>query len=127
VPSSLRTGLVVVLVALPAGASHAASKPQHPMIKVIEATYGGNCQAAKGNVTRFVASECNDKDMCNYRVYYKNMEEATPSGCERNFSVRYTCGKNSRRYVCSVEAESGWGGEDGHANKFCILYCRYDR
>lgn len=112
------------LVAMSTEVAVSAGKPARPVIKVVEATYGGNCQAPKGNVTRFVATECDDKDMCNYRVYYKNLGEAPPADCERNFSVRYTCGNISRRLVCSVEPESGWGGENGRSNRFCMLYCR---
>ncbi len=126
--SLLRVALVVVLVAVSAGIACAAGKKQLPMIKILEATYGGNCRSVpKGNVTHFVASECNDKSMCNYRVYYKHMEEDPPSGCERNFSVSYTCGKNFKRQRCTVDAEAGWGGEDGRSNKFCMLYCQSDR
>jgi hypothetical protein len=39
-------------------------------IRVLEATYGGNCTGvAKGNVTKFIASACDGTDLCNYRVY----------------------------------------------------------
>jgi hypothetical protein len=114
--------LIVALLALSSGAACAAGKKQLPTIKILQATYGGNCKGIpKGNVTHFVASECNDKSMCNYRVYYKHMGEDPPAGCERNFSVSYACGRYSKR--CTVEAEAGWGGDDGHPNKFCMMYC----
>ena len=42
--------------------------------RFLEATYGGNCKGVtKGNVTWFVASECDNQDLCNYRVYYKQL------------------------------------------------------
>jgi hypothetical protein len=115
--------LAAVLVLCAADVSFAAGKKQLPTIRIIEATYGANCQnVSKGNVTRFVASQCNDKTMCNYRVYYKHLEEEPPSGCERNFSVRYACGRSFKS--CTVDAEAAWGGDDGHPNKFCMMYCQ---
>ncbi len=115
--------LIAALLAFCTNAAGAAGKRQLPTIKILEATYGGNCKnVPKGNVTRFVASECNDKSMCNYRVYYKQMEESPPAGCERNFSARYACGRSFKH--CTVEAEAGWGGDEGHPNKFCMMYCQ---
>src|SRR5947208_16601823 len=82
-PLLLLTAAFLAGVAWPA---YAAGKRQLPTIKILEATYGGNCQnVPKGNVTRFVASECNDKSMCNYRIYYKNMDGDRPASCERIF------------------------------------------
>ncbi|TMJ26025.1 MAG: hypothetical protein E6G96_14860 [Alphaproteobacteria bacterium] len=119
-PLLLLTAAFLAGVAWPA---YAAGKRQLPTIKILEATYGGNCQnVPKGNVTRFVASECNDKSMCNYRIYYKSMGEDPPASCERNFSVRYACGRFLKR--CTVEAEAGWGCDEGHPNRFCMMYCQ---
>jgi hypothetical protein len=114
-------GIIAALIVFGVDAAFAAGKKQLPTIKILEATYGGNCKVPKGNVTRFVASQCNDKTMCNYRVYYKHLDEQPPSGCEKNFSVRYACGRYFKN--CTVEAEAGWGGDEGHPNKFCMMYC----
>ena len=117
-----RLALAAALLVLSTDAGYGAGKRQFPTIKILEATYGGNCKnVSKGNVTRFVAAECNDKSMCNYRVYYKSLEEQAPLGCKRNFSVRYACGRYFKN--CTVEAEAGWGGDEGHPNKFCMIYC----
>jgi hypothetical protein len=60
--------LIVALLAFSTGAACAAGKKQLPTIKILQTTYGGNCKGIpKGNVTHFVASECNDKSMCNYQ------------------------------------------------------------
>jgi hypothetical protein len=102
----------------------AAENKRSNAIKVLEATYGGNCQGVtKGNVTRFVASACDSKDLCNYRVYHKNLGGDPAEGCEKNFAVSYTCGKNTKPDACTLPAEAGKGGEDGHANNFCLLHC----
>src|SRR5262245_8978533 len=102
----------------------AADKKPAKAIKVLEATYGGNCAGiAKGNVTEFVGSKCNDTNLCNYRVYYKSMGGDPATGCKKDFSVTYSCGRKSKRETCTVAAEAGMGGEEGHPNQFCLLHC----
>ncbi len=102
----------------------AAENKRSNAIEVLEATYGGNCQGVtKGNVTQFVASACDSKDLCNYRVYYKNLGGDPAEGCEKNFAVSYRCGKNTKPDACTLPAEAGKGGEEGHANHFCLLHC----
>src|SRR5262245_21423229 len=98
----------------------AAEKKQSNVIKILEATYGGNCAGvAKGNVTRFVASACDGTNLCNYRVYYKNMAGDPAADCEKAFRVTYSCGRNSKPETCALEAEAGMGGENGQSNQFC--------
>src|SRR5262245_36658026 len=93
-------------------------------IKVLEATYGGNCTGiTKGNVTKFIASACDCTDLCNYRVYYKNMGGDPAAGCKKAFRVTYVWGKSSKPETCALEAEAGKGGDDGEANNFCLLHC----
>jgi len=106
-------------------ANVAAAEKKHPnSIRVLEATYGGNCEGvAKGNVTKFVASACDGTDLCNYRVYYKNMGGDPAAGCKKAFRVTYVCGKNTKNSTCALEAEAGKGGEDGQSNQFCLLHC----
>src|SRR5262245_46749296 len=66
--------------------------------RVQEATYCGNCTGvAKGNVTKFIASACDGTDLCNYRVYYKNMGGDPAVECKKAFRVGYCkrhCGRN---------------------------------
>jgi hypothetical protein len=73
----------------------AVAEKKHPnAIRVLEATYGGNCEGiAKGNVTRFVASTCDGTDLCNYRVYYKNMGGDPAPECEKAFASPIPAGK----------------------------------
>jgi len=114
----------IVYVSAAAGNVTAAEKKQSNVIRILEATYGGNCAGvAKGNVTRFVASACDGTDLCNYRVYFKNMGGDPATDCEKTFRVAYSCGKNSKPDTCALEAEAGMGGENGRSNQFCLLHC----
>ena len=102
----------------------AAENKRSNVIKILEATYGGNCEGVtKGNVTQFVASACDSKDLCNYRVYYKQLGGDPAEGCEKSFAVSYTCGRNAKRNACTLPPEAGKGGEEGQANHFCLLHC----
>jgi hypothetical protein len=70
----------------------------------LEATYGGNCAGvAKGNVTKYIASACDGTDLCNYRVYYKNMSGDPAADCRKAFRVTYVCGKNKKPETCALE------------------------
>jgi hypothetical protein len=118
-----RIALSVLCVGCPTDLA-AAEKKRTDGIRILEATYGGNCDGvAKGNVTRFVAATCEKTKLCNYRVYYKNMGGDPMPSCEKDFKVTYTCGRNSKRETCALAAEAGMGGEKGHPNHFCLLHC----
>ena len=106
------------------GSVTAEEKKPANAIRVLEATYGGNCTGvAKGNVTKFIAAACDGADLCNYRVYYKDMGGDPAAECKKTFRVTYVCGKSSKRETCALEAEAGKGGDDGEANNFCLLHC----
>ena len=108
----------------PMGNVTAAEKKHPNAIRVLEATYGGNCTGViKGNVTKFIASACDGTDLCNYRVYYKDMGGDPAAECKKAFRVTYVCGKSSKRETCALEAEAGKGGEEGQPNNFCLLHC----
>jgi hypothetical protein len=112
----------VVLTGAAAGAG--AAEQKRSGIRIIEATYGGNCAGVKkGNVTTIVAAACNDKTLCNYRIYYKDLGGDPAGGCAKAFSLSYACAKTGKRARCNVAAEAGWGGEDGKSNEFCMLTC----
>ena len=118
-------GSVAFMILFSAGGSVTAEekKPTNA-IRVLEATYGGNCTGVtKGNVTKFIASACDGTDLCNYRVYYRNMGGDPAAECKKAFRVTYVCGKNTKPQTCALEAEAGKGGDDGEANNFCLLHC----
>ena len=60
-------------------------------------------------VTKFVASTCDGTDLCNYRVYYKNMGGDPSPGCKKAFRANYVCGKNRKPETCDLQAEAGMG------------------
>jgi len=120
-------GIIVLAascIGVVSGGALAADKKPGKGIRILEATYGGNCAGvARGNVTEFVGSKCNDTNLCNYRVYYQSMGGDPASGCDKDFSVTYRCGRRSKPETCKLAAEAGMGGEDGHPNQFCLLHC----
>jgi hypothetical protein len=119
-------GLVALMILCsPVGSVTAGEKKPANAIRVLEATYGGNCEGvAKGNVTKFIASTCDGTDLCNYHVYYKKMGGDPAMECKKTFRVTFICGKNTKNpETCALEAEAGKAGEDGEANNFCLLHC----
>jgi hypothetical protein len=116
--------MTILLACAATADAGAAENKRSNIIKILEATYGGNCEGVtKGNVTPFVASACDSKDLCNYRVYYKQLGGDPAEGCEKSFDVSYTCGRNTKRNACTLPPEAGKGGEEGQANHFCLLHC----
>jgi len=117
--------IAFLILCSPVASVPAEEKKPANAIRVLEATYGGNCAGvAKGNVTKFIASACDGTDLCNYRVYYKNMGGDPAAGCKKTFRVAYVCGKNTKNLeTCALEAEAGKGGDDGEPNNFCLLHC----
>ena len=117
-------GVALMILCSSVGSVTAEEKKPTNAIRVVEATYGGNCAGvAKGNVTKFIASTCDGTDLCNYRVYYKDMGGDPAAGCRKAFRVNYICGKNTKPETCALEAEAGMGGDEGEENKFCLLHC----
>jgi hypothetical protein len=117
-------GAAFMILCSPVGSVTAEEKKPTNAIRVVEATYGGNCAGvAKGNVTKFIAAACDGTDLCNYRVYYKDMGGDPAASCKKAFRVTYVCGKHTKPEICAFEAEAGMGGDDGEANNFCLLHC----
>ena len=116
--------LAVALLSSVPGTVEAGPKKRTNIIKVLEATYGGNCPGVeKGNATQFVAAACAEDDLCNYRVYYKQLGGDPAPDCQKDFKVTYTCGRSAKPNKCELPAESGKGGENGEPNQFCLLHC----
>lgn len=61
-----------------------------PTIQVIDATYGGNCGAPRGNKTSTMAFVCNYRTMCSYQVDYRIIGDPVP-GCGKDYVVNYRC------------------------------------
>jgi hypothetical protein len=123
-PRAVSMALSLALIGLLSAPVGAAPKKRTNIIKVLEATYGGNCTGvATGNATSFVAAACADNDLCNYRVYYKQLGGDPAPDCEKDFKVTYTCGRSNKPSTCELAAEAGKGGEEGYPNQFCLLHC----
>jgi len=68
------------------------SPPIVRLIKVEEATYGGNCGAgvSAGNATQYFAKACDGRPSC--KVVISVQELGDPAqGCGKDFSVRFLC------------------------------------
>ena len=86
-------------------------------ISVMSATYGANCGVKKGNVTSYIAKQCNGKSECRYTVDWKIIGDPA-YGCAKTYTVQYQCGDNTKVYEESLSAEAGWG------DKAVLLRCR---
>lgn len=97
--------------------SHSSSTGGTPGgIRIVSATYGGNCGVAKGNVTAHIAKQCNGKSKCRYVVDHKIIGDPA-YGCAKTYTVRYRCGNNPQVFEKSLPAEAGWG------DKAVLLEC----
>lgn len=76
-------------------------------IRILSATYGGNCGATSGNVTSYIAAQCNGQSSCSYRVDYTVIGDPA-YGCQKDYQVSYDCG-DGRARVASAAAEAGYG------------------
>jgi hypothetical protein len=83
-------------------------------ITVVEATYGANAGATRGNATDDVASTCNGKQSCEYVVDVDKLGDPVP-GVAKDFIVLYRCdGTDPKRATVPSEA-----GSRGTANLNC--------
>jgi hypothetical protein len=73
-------------------------------ITVVEATYGANAGATRGNATNDVASTCNGKQSCEYVVDVDKLGDPVP-GEAKDFIVLYRCdGADPKRETVPSEA-----------------------
>lgn len=73
-------------------------------IQVMQATYGKNCGAAVGNVTRHIASQCDGRATCSYVIDYQIIGDPV-YGCAKNYLVDYRCSQGrSKSAAASPEA-----------------------
>jgi|GEM_PF-6013365 len=72
-------------------------------IKVISATYGGNCDVPSGNATDALAKACNAKTSCDYTIDYKILGDPKYL-CAKDFYVEWQCGESSRNTRVGKEA-----------------------
>lgn len=83
-----RNGLFVCVAI--AGALVGMSAHAQQRIRVESGTYGANCGATPGNVTRDLASRCDAHATCRYIVNAKFDASAHPS-CAADFIAEWSC------------------------------------
>jgi hypothetical protein len=75
-------------------------------IRIVSATYGGNCGAIKGNVTSRVAAACDGSGSCEYVVDYLLIGDPAPD-CGKDFNVVYEC-RDGQPLVAVLPPEAGF-------------------
>jgi hypothetical protein len=77
-------------------------------IKVVAATYGGNCGASYGNVTNHLAEICDGKATCEYIIDFRIIGDPAPN-CRKDYVVEWQCGHDPERSVLSIPPAAGLG------------------
>ncbi|HKR43697.1 MAG TPA: hypothetical protein VJU59_29150 [Paraburkholderia sp.] len=97
----------------------AAGAANEATIAIVSGTYGSNCGAPHGNVTRDLAAHCDGLRTCSYPV---SMVAAQSGGCRNDYLAEWRCGGHEfhnaalapgagsgDRLVLSCEPSSGPG------------------
>ncbi len=85
-----------------------APPPVGPGIQVVAGTYGQNCRAPYGNVTKFLAAACNGQYQCNYKVDYTVIGDPA-YGCGKDYFAEWRCNGQPQVYRATAAAEAGFG------------------
>ena len=73
---------------------------------MFSAIYGKNCNlkpACNGDVTATVASACNGKTVCNYKIDHNVLGDPSV-GCKKDFTVEWKCDGSDKELVIPGEA-----------------------
>ena len=84
-----------------------AVAPSTAKISVVSGTYGANCGQKSGNVTRYLAAQCNGQKQCNYKIDYKVIGDPAV-GCGKTYVAQWRCGNDPIQSV-TAPAEAGYG------------------
>jgi hypothetical protein len=60
-------------------------------ISIVSGTYGENCGAARGNMTRSIARQCNGRATCAYTVAGGIHKDGVPAACHSDFLAEWHC------------------------------------
>lgn len=77
-------------------------------IKILSATYGGNCRAPVGNATDDLKMQCEGTASCAYRINVTRLRDPA-SGCAKDYVYEYKCGRDPKAIKGYVKAEAGLG------------------
>ncbi|WP_233889055.1 hypothetical protein [Paraburkholderia flagellata] len=69
--------------------SSAAAASNEATIAIVAGTYGSNCGAPHGNVTRDLAGHCDGLRTCSYPL---SMSAAQSGGCRNDYLAEWRCG-----------------------------------
>jgi hypothetical protein len=83
-------------------------RPAPRMIQVVAGTYGSNCGQPRGNKTAHLASTCNGRSECKYKIDYTVIGDPA-GGCQKNYVAEWLCGNNSHLFRVGADAEAGLG------------------
>ncbi|MFP3556837.1 hypothetical protein SB861_39910 [Paraburkholderia sp. SIMBA_049] len=101
-----RVGLIVI-VAFATFIFGIEAQAQAERIRIESGTYGANCGAATGNVTRDLAKHCNDRATCRYIVNMR-LDAKQRTSCARDFTAEWSCDhREFHRAMLSAEAGNG--------------------
>jgi hypothetical protein len=101
-------GKTVELSCRSAGENEAPVAANWTGIRVLSATYGGNCGARIGNATDAIGGACGAKASCDYKVDVNKLGDPAP-GCGKSFFVKYQCGGESTARTAALPGEAGLG------------------
>lgn len=76
-------------------------------IRIESGTYGTNCGAREGNLTRDLAAHCDSLDTCRY-VLRANAHQTFLKGCPADLTVRWSCGPKEF-HTATVRGDTGRG------------------
>jgi hypothetical protein len=85
----------------------ASSSAQAIAIKVVSGTYGQNCGAQRGNATPDLATRCDGRDTCEYRIDRRRILDPA-AGCPKDFLAEWRCGK-TEFHTAMLSPEAGAG------------------
>jgi hypothetical protein len=74
-------------------------------LRIVSATYGLNCGAPRGNVTKQMADFCNDTAICEYAINVNTLGDPR-RGCPKDYQAEYQCGGFMPSRSASVPAEA---------------------
>jgi peptidoglycan/LPS O-acetylase OafA/YrhL len=95
---------VVLVVVATAYISNSVTKNIH----VVEASYGSNCYANRGNITPLVRQKCEGLKNCTYKVDVLLYGDPA-SGCPKDFVAKYQCPNEKNTRIVTLPAEAGLG------------------
>ena len=83
-------------------------------IKVVAATFGGNCAGVSpGNQTPALTEECDGMvEHCEYQVDATALRDPAP-GCAKTYVAEWTCGKDPKRRRAEAKPRPGMNGKAG--------------